>query len=222
MIRTMKKSDLVRWARQEVRAALKLGPLVLVALLVVALFWRTDLEANSGLFQSSPVQPTRVPTLQPTSTATTQPTQAPTTQPTQDATSQPTQAPTTQPTQDATTQPTAPLPTQTLPPAGTAELTPTQAPAVTDTPTPGDLPATITPVPSPTGGAAVASPTPDGDQRYSGEDSNLQFEWGMLFDSLALFLSYTWLCCGGLLFLAIPLIFVVLWVASKRRQQQEE
>jgi hypothetical protein len=44
----------------------------------------------------------------------------------------------------------------------------------------------------------------------------------MLFDSLALLLSYAWLCCGGLLFLAIPLVFVVLWVASKRRQQQEE
>jgi hypothetical protein len=44
----------------------------------------------------------------------------------------------------------------------------------------------------------------------------------MLFDSVALFLSYAWLCCGGLVFLAVPLIFIVLWVASKRRQPQEE
>jgi hypothetical protein len=44
----------------------------------------------------------------------------------------------------------------------------------------------------------------------------------MLFDSVALLLSYLWLCCGGLLFLAVPLMFVILWVASRRRQEQEE
>jgi cytoskeletal protein RodZ len=198
MNRTMKKSDLVRWAKQESKAVLRLAPLILIAILLVALFWRTDSMANSGLFQSSPVQPTETPTLQPT------------------------QVPTTPPTPGATAQPTTPLPTQTLPPSGTAEVTPTQTPGITNTPTPSAPPATITPVPSPTGGAGEASPTPDENQRYAGEDSNLKFEWGMLFDSVALFLSYAWLCCGGLLFLAIPLVFVVLWVASKRRQPQEE
>jgi hypothetical protein len=44
----------------------------------------------------------------------------------------------------------------------------------------------------------------------------------MLFDSIALFLSYLWLCCGALIFMAIPVVFVVLWVASKNRRQQEE
>jgi hypothetical protein len=214
MIPTMKKSDLVRWATQEIWAALRLFPLILVALLLVALFWHAGSAADSGLFQSSPVQPTTSPTLQPTSTPTTQPTQAPT--------AQPTQAPTTQPTQAPTLQPTAPVPTQTLPPAGTDQVPPTQTPAATVTPTPSAQPTTITPVPSPTGGPGAASPTPDENQRYAGEDSNLNFEWGMLFDSLALFLSYTWLCCGALLFLAVPLVFVVLWVASKRRQPQEE
>jgi hypothetical protein len=116
-------------------------------------------------------------------------------------------------------------------------VTPTQSPPLTNTPTPSDQPATVTPVPSltvgtgeasptpvpsPTGGTGEASPTPDENQRYAEEDSNLKFEWGMLFDSVALFLSYIWLCCGGVLFLAIPLFFVVLWVASKRRQQQRE
>jgi hypothetical protein len=44
----------------------------------------------------------------------------------------------------------------------------------------------------------------------------------MLFDSVSLFLSYAWLCCGVLLFLAVPVVFIVLWVASRRRRQQEE
>lgn len=202
MIRPMKRLDLVRWARQEMRAALRLGPLVLVALLLVALFWRTDLAAVGGLFQSSPVETPPVVPNTPTATLTA------TTAPTAGATGQPTAPP-----------PTAPLPTTTLPPDQTDVVAPTQPPAATNTPTPADQMTTVTPVPSPTGFAAEASPTPDESERYAEGDSNLKFEWGMLFDSAALFLSYVWLCCGGLLFLAIPIMFVVLWVASKRRRQ---
>jgi hypothetical protein len=44
----------------------------------------------------------------------------------------------------------------------------------------------------------------------------------MLFDSLALGASYVWLCCGILLLLGIPAVFVALWAASKRRAEQEE
>lgn len=205
MSRQMKISDMARWARQEARAALRLGPLVLIVLLLVAFFLHTGSAAESGLFQSSPVE-TPPPT--PTLTATPAIIPSVTTAPTSGATEQPTEGP--------TPEPTAPEPT------ATGEVTPTQPPAATDTPTPSDQPQTATPVPSPTGFPGEASPTPDEDQRYAEGESNLKFEWSMLFDSVALLLSYLWLCCGGLLFLAIPLMFVILWVVGRRRQEQEE
>jgi hypothetical protein len=43
----------------------------------------------------------------------------------------------------------------------------------------------------------------------------------MLFDSVALAVSYLWLCCGVFVLLGIPLFFLILWIASKRRQQQQ-
>jgi hypothetical protein len=42
----------------------------------------------------------------------------------------------------------------------------------------------------------------------------------MLFDSMALFFSYVWLCCGILLFIAVPLFFFVLWRTSASRQDE--
>jgi hypothetical protein len=65
-------------------------------------------------------------------------------------------------------------------------------------------------------------PTASQDERYPEEDTGLKFQWDMLFDSTALFLSRVWLCCGVLVFVAIPIAFVVLWVASKRRQERGE
>ncbi len=194
----MKRFDVVRWARQEIGAALRLVPLVLVALLLVALFWRTDLAAVGGLFQSSPVDTPPVAPDTPTAVFT----------------------PTTVPTAGVTEEPTAPVPAETLPPAQTDVVAPTEPPAVTDTPTPAGQLETVTPVPSPTGMPSEPSPIPGENERYAEGESNLLFEWGMLFDSVALLLSYLWLCCGGLLFLAIPILFAVLWVASKRRQQR--
>lgn len=62
-----------------------------------------------------------------------------------------------------------------------------------------------------------------------GGGSGLLFDWGMLFDSVALAMTYIWLCCGVLVLAGIPVVFVVLWMASKRyrpstpqEQQQPE
>jgi hypothetical protein len=44
----------------------------------------------------------------------------------------------------------------------------------------------------------------------------------MLFDTVALAISRIWLCCGILVLVGIPVGFGILWVASKRRGQQEE
>jgi hypothetical protein len=134
-------------------------------------------------------------------------------------------------------------PTATLPPTATEEpspvpteppLTPTEVVTPTATAT---LAPTATPTPEiPAGGSATPTdlppasptptqppPTPAGDEnpRYT-DDADLAYDWGMLFDSVALGLSYIWLCCGVLLLLAVPVFFVVLWVMGKRRQEQEE
>jgi hypothetical protein len=44
----------------------------------------------------------------------------------------------------------------------------------------------------------------------------------MLFDSVALGLTYMWLCCGVLVLFGIPVVFVILWVASKRQAQAQD
>jgi len=95
----------------------------------------------------------------------------------------------------------------------------------TDTPLPSDTPLADTPVPPATSATAESEGAPDESQRYPEGDSSLRFEWGMLFDSLALLFSYIWLFCGILLFIAVPLLFFVIWRASANRQEtagQEE
>jgi hypothetical protein len=191
----MEKRKTVKLVHRELGAILRLSPWVLVSLLLAAVLWRTDSAANPGLFQSvqSPV---------PTATAL-------------PATPSPTQAPTETPTEMPTEVPTlAPTATEAVTP--TATLTPTQiaTPVLTPTVVPS-----VTPLPSPSAGpeaTAVES------ERYPGEEQGLKFDWGMLFDSVALGISYIWLCCGILLLVSIPVVFVILWVVSKRRQQQEE
>lgn len=129
----------------------------------------------------------------------------------------------------------APLPTETVAPEATPTLppaetvAPTQTPAPTLTPAPTQPPPTATLEPSPTSSPGGGMPVESGaegsegdSQRYAEDDTSLKFEWGMLFDSVALLLSYTWLCCGVFILLAVPVVFVVLWVISKRRQQAEE
>jgi hypothetical protein len=100
--------------------------------------------------------------------------------------------------------------------------TPTATPRPSDTPATVTPTATETPVPSPTLDESEGTLEPDEEGRYPDEDSNVAFEWGMLLDTVALAISRIWLCCGILVLLGIPVAFVVLWVASKRRGQQEE
>jgi hypothetical protein len=191
----MRNWRIVKLVHREIKALLKLSPWVLVSLFLAAVLWRTDLAAISGLFQS-PATPTATSEL-PT--------------PTQGPTELPTEEPTVAPTFTTVVTPTATLtPTQT---------TATPAPTIELTVTPTGTLATATPQISPT---VEAEGTPDESGRYASEDTTLRFDWGVLFDSVALGLSYVWLCCGILLFLSIPVVFVLLSVASKRKQQEEE
>jgi hypothetical protein len=206
----MRMRKISRKLGQEFRAAMRLSPLAVAALLLVVVVWRSDSAANSGLFQSSPVgTPTTAPAT-PTVEVT------PTVPVVETATTMPPGGGT--PTVEATW----PVPTETLTvvPSETATTEPTQTPEMaTLTPTVTSTTETAVPEPSAT---VEAEATPDDRARYTEGESNLKFEWGMLFDSVSLFLSYAWLCCGVLVFVAVPVVFIVLWVASRRRRQQEQ
>jgi hypothetical protein len=85
---------------------------------------------------------------------------------------------------------------------------------------PTELPATDTPAAAQPSETAELGAEADQDLRYPEGESNLKFEWGMLFDSLALFFSYAWLFCGILLFISVPLLFFILWRSSAQRQEE--
>jgi hypothetical protein len=204
MARLKEKPRSTSKLRREVQALLKFVPWVLLSLLFVLMAWHADIAALSGLFQSSPVETATAPP--PPNTPTPIPTRTPTDMPVAPA--------------DAT-----PVITATLTPSPTIEVTLTPTPTLTPTLTP-----TATPTLSPTDvltTPATTEPTAPleadtGWQRYPSDASNVSYQWGMLFDSVALGLSYVWLGCGILIFVTIPVAFAVLWVVSKRRQQPLE
>ena len=119
---------------------------------------------------------------------------------------------------------TPPLPeivvTSTFTPTETPTATPTQP---SPTPVPTALP-TLTPSPP-------ASPEPASTEQtrtspkirphYVRGDSNVTFQWGMLVDSLALGISWAWLVVGIIIGVGLPILFVVLWVRSKRRRSAQ-
>lgn len=198
------KSEMIRRLRREARAALRFSPWLLLSLLMVLVLWQADTAALAGLFQSPPTDTPTVPaTNTPQATATLQPTAMSTTTPTQVITDTATPLPSDTPT-------VLPSDTPTLAPSATPTITATQPP------TAGEEALT------PPAEEESSEATEDERQRYPLGDSGLRFEWGMLFDAVALGLSYTWLCCGGLIVLGVPLFFIVLWVLSSARRRRTE
>jgi hypothetical protein len=212
MKETTECDGIVGTLRREAKAALRLSPWLLASLLLAALLWRSDLAAMGGMFQSSPpiAQPTAVPTLTPTATSEGVPPTVTTEAPVPTATIG-------GPTETATIEAIPEQPTVALP----ATLVPTNVPSPTASPTETPVLPTETPLP-PTPTSTPTAADLDEGQRYSEEDSNLLFDWSMLFDSVALGASYIWLCCGGLAFVGVPVFFIILWWAARRRQQDEE
>lgn len=210
-------SEWIRRLKSEGLAALRLSPWLLLSLLLVLILWQADTAALAGLFQSPPTDTPTVPTT-PTSATT------PPIVPTATFTPVPTATLTTVPTATVTPELSATL-TPVLPqtPEVSPTLTPTLVPSPTPTVTPTQmLPAgEVSPTLQPAEGEADAAAGQER-QRYATGESGLEFEWGMLFDAVALGLSYTWLCCGVFVVLGVPLFFLVLWVASRVRQQRAE
>ena len=203
-----KSLGIADFVRREANAVLGLSPWVLAVLLLAALLWHPDLAATGGLFQSPQATPTptQVPTLMPTPTAEIQP-------------SATAEGPSPTATETAEAPPAPPTETPVL--GVTATLVPTNPPTPTAVPTETPVIPTETLAPP----TATSTPVPaeqDGTERYAQEDSNLLFDWTMLFDSVALGLSYVWLCCGVLVLVGVPIFFIALWVAGRRREQGEE
>jgi len=120
-----------------------------------------------------------------------------------------------------------------LPPliTATATITPTETPSPTATPTqppPTQEPtATWTPAPQPTATPEPVSTTQtevssQTRRHYVRGDSNVVIQWGMLIDSLALGISYAWLAIGVLIGVGLPILFVVLWVRTRRNGSARE
>jgi hypothetical protein len=211
MAGSTKKSDILRRLRREGRAVLRFTPWLLLSLLLVLVLWQADTAALAGLFQSPPTDtpvvpatntPAATPTLLPTATATQAITQTATPLPSDTPAIVPSATPAVTPTLTLTVAPTQPLP------AGEEALTPPAAGEEALTP--------------PAGGEEGGEAAEDDRGRYPEGESSLSFEWGMLFDAIALALSYTWLCCGVFIVLGVPLFFIVLWVASSARRQRTE
>lgn len=197
----IKKSDTKWYPAGALRAVRQLGPWIVISLLVVIAFGQVDSAALSGLFQSPPEEtptPEATPTLTPTVEV------VPTLTPTIEV------VPTLTPTVEV-------LPTVTP----TVEVLPTLTPTVTPLPVePADAPVITDTMPVDAGSEELGGdPVRD---RYPDDDSNLEFEWGMLFDSMALGLSYAWLCCGVFFMLLLPLGFLALWVVARRRRRRME
>lgn len=187
--------------------ALRLSPWLLLSLLLVLILWQADTAALSGLFQSPPTDTPTVPATDTPVPPTDTPVATPTLVPMATATVVVTDTPTVLPSE-----------TPTVLPSDTPTVAPSLRPTATLTQT---LPAGGEPTivaPPEEGGEAVEEDR----QRYPQGESDLKFEWGMLFDSVALALSYSWLCCGVFIVLGVPLFFVVLWIASTVRRQRSE
>ena len=194
----MDREQVGRRMRQELRGVLKLIPLVLAALVLAVLLWSADSAALSGLFQSSPVD-TPTATLAPSDTPSPEPTETLAATPEITATATITITETAVPLETATEA----LPTATEPP--TATPVPTEPPVVEEPAEPVET-----------------EETSDESLRYPEGESELRFEWNMLFDALALFFSYIWLICGVLLFLAVPVLLYFLWKEGERRQAEDQ
>jgi hypothetical protein len=197
----MRKSEWIERFRRGARTGLRLSPWLLLTLLFVLILWQTEPTALAGLFQSPP---TAEPTVPATGTSEVVPSQVPTATITPVLTSTPT---------------VLPSDTPTVLPSDTPTVAPSESPTVNAT---QELPAdegVLTPAPTGEEGEGTIDRGP---QRYAEGESDLNFDWGMLFDAAALGLSYVWLCCGVLIVLAFLLLFLVLWVASARRQRTEE
>jgi hypothetical protein len=218
-------SSIWTFTRRSLRGTL---PLLLLFLMValpaaVALHSGQGPALASQLFQSpvSPVQPTAAPPAQPTAAP-------PARVPVQPQPTQPPAKPKPEKVLPPTGPPPAAQPAQAEPTA-VPPVPPTQAPAQQRQPVPPTQPpAAVVPTsPPPTTAPAAEQATPvpppplvPGEETQPGSGSGeVIIDSGLLIDSILVYVSYAWLCCGILLFILIPIVFVGLYVWGAQRRK---
>jgi hypothetical protein len=188
--------------RRNTKALLPLLPLIVLSVFIslVAISGQGGVSA-SQLFQS-PVPPTEEPPLLPPP-------------PTPERILPPTVAP--------------PPPTNTPPPSPIELESPP-----TEPPQPAAEEPVEQPPPSPTQAPAeqaaqpeppvniVEEPVPPNPQEADPGGGELVIDSGLLIDSVLVYVSYAWLCCGVVAFIMIPVLFLALYVWGSQRAKNSE
>lgn len=181
------------YLRRNITTTITLLPFMILALLgALLLFQQEGAVSASQLFQS-PVSPAQEPAPPPKPT----PEKVlPPTVPPRPATETPVPVPTT----PQEVQPPAPVePPERVQPAPSE---PEQLPAPTEPNAPPEIVQPQNPVQPP--------PVNPG-------QSEIVVDSGLLIDSVLVYLSYAWLCCGVIIFIMIPILFLVLYVWGSQR-----
>jgi len=111
------------------------------------------------------------------------------------------------------------------------EATPPQqlAPAPVEVPAPSPQPPAVLATPAIPGQTRPASsgllidepvaqpPQPEQEKNAAPRISEFVINWTKFWDTLVLYASYPWLCCGILLLLGVPLAFLMLEIRGRRR-----
>lgn len=207
-------SSIWTFTRRSLRGTL---PLLLLVLLValpaaVALHPGQGPALASQLFES-PVSPVQQPTAAPQVRVPAAP--QPTAKPKPEKVLPPTVPPPAA--QPAQVEPTAVPPTQPPPAQQRVPAAPTQAPAAEapTSPPPTTAPPAeeqATPVPPP-------PPVPGEEVQPGSGSGEVIIDSGLLIDSILVYVSYAWLCCGILLFILIPIVFVGLYIWGAQRRK---
>jgi len=185
--------DLVyRHVRQNIRAIFALLPLIALTWCIALVAYQGDEMAWASPVFQSPVQP-----------------EQPTARPAPEKVLPPTvQHP-----------PPAPVPSPTPPPQPQVQpVQPAQPP---------QQPVELAPVQQPTQPPAEQQvqpqpPAPPPPAANSGAPSEIVVDSGLLIDSILVYISYAWLCCGVLAFIMIPAVFLVLYVVGIKRANSSE
>lgn len=189
-----------RCVQRNVRAILSLLPFMFLAGCVALAVYQGDERAwASSLFQS-PVQPEAPAPTRPAPEKVLPPT-----------VQRPTPAPVPSPTPPPPTQPPPVQPVQQVEPV----IPPPEQPAPVQQPT-------QPPVEQPAQPQISAPPAPPPPAQDNSAPPEIVIDSGLLIDSILVYISYAWLCCGVLAFILIPVIFLALYVLGIRRSRNSE
>lgn len=186
-----------RYLRQNIRTIVTLLPLIALALGISLVVYQGDrIVLASPLFQS-PVEP-----------GVEAPPEPPADRPKPEKVLPPAEQ---RPTPIPIPSPTSPPPAEeAVPVAPVMPDQPSPDQQLAQPPAPDQPPPDQQPIPPP------PEPPPPPGQTELGQPE-MVIDSGLLIDSILVYISYAWLCCGVIIFVMIPVVFLVLYVLGVRR-----